>query len=129
MKKLLLFLLVASLPALAASAKITTNATTCATAGACLVVSVPQDTGGAALTISGTWTGTISFEATADGGTTWVAIDVMPVADTTLVSSTTANGVWQVNMTGLTGIRMRSSASMTGSALATINRSNASFAR
>ena len=128
MKRCLLLVLLATLvPQLwAASSIITTNGTTCVPATNCLVYNMPQDDGGATLTVSGTWTGTISFEATGDGGTTWVAVNVMPLNSTTAVTSTTANGTWQVNTAGFTGLRMRGSATMTGSALATINPSAAS---
>src|ERR1035438_2815857 len=110
----------------AASSVITTNGTTCSPATNCLVVSLPQDKGGATLTLSGTWTGTIQFEATGDGGATWVAVSVTPLNSTTTATSTTANGTWQVNTAGFTGLRMRASAAVTGSAFATINPSAAS---
>lgn len=128
MKRWLLTILLTlvTMPAWAASGVITTHGTDCSTATNCLVVSLPQDKGGATLTLSGTWTGTIQFEATGDGGATWTAVSVTPLASTTTVTSTTANGTWQVNMSGFTGIRMRSSASMTGSATATITPSAAS---
>lgn len=133
MKRYLLLVTLAALTlvpqAWAASNTITTSGSTCVLSVTCLTVNLPQDKGGASLTISGTWTGTITFEATADGGTTWVAIVAMPVAATTAVSTATANGLWQVNVAGLTGIRMRASATISGSALATITSSFASFAR
>lgn len=127
---LITLLTLAAIPAWAASSTLTTSASACSATGvSCLIVNLPQDKGGASLTISGTWTGTITFECTADGGATWVAMNAMPVADTTAVSTTTGNGVWQVNVAGLTGIRMRASATMTGAAVATITPSAASFAR
>ncbi len=128
MKRILLVLLVVMIAssAWAASGVITTNASTC-TAGVCLVLNIAQDKGGASFVLSGTWTGTISFEATGDGGTTWVAINAYPLNSGTAVTSATANGTWQVNCTGLTGLRMRGSATMTGSATATITPSYASL--
>ena len=125
----LLFIALWATQAWAASSVITTSASTCALSVSCLVVNLPQDKGGATLVLSGTWTGTITFEATADGGVTWTAIVAMPVATTTAFSTATANGLWQVNIAGLTGIRMRASATMSGSAIATITFSAASFAR
>src|SRR5271166_6297451 len=112
----------------AVSSVITTNGSACpaSTNTTALVVGLPQDKGGATLTISGTWTGTISFKATGDGGTTWTAVNVLPLASTTAVTSATANGTWQVNTAGFTGLCMLSSASMTGSATATITSSAAS---
>lgn len=131
MKRLLFLLVLAVLPVsgFAASAIITTNGSDCSVSTRCLVVSLPQDKGGATLTLSGTWTGTMQFEATGDGGITWSSVNVLPLNSTTAVTSSTSNGTWQVNMSGFTGIRIRSSASMTGSAVATITPSAASFAQ
>src|ERR1017187_3949031 len=107
----LLFIALWATQAWAASSVITTNGTTCSPATNCLVVNLPQDKGGATLTLSGTWTGTIQFEATGDGGATWVSVNVIPLASTTAVTSATGNGAWQVNTAGFTGLRIRSSAS------------------
>lgn len=124
---LLIVLLLATLPVWAASGKITTSASSCSVSNvSCLIVNLPEDKGGATLTLSGTWTGTITFEASGDGGTTWTAVNCTPLGSTTAVTSSTSNGTWQVNMAGFTGIRMRASATMTGSAVATITPSAAS---
>ena len=122
----LLFIALWAMPSWAASNVITTSGTTCVLEASCLIVNLPEDKGGATLTLSGTWTGTISFEATGDGGATWVAVNVTPLASTTAVTSATANGTWQVNAAGFTGLRMRASATMSGSATATITPSAAS---
>lgn len=121
-----LLLIIGAAPCWAASGVITTNAATC-TAGVCLVVNLPQDKGAAGLVISGTWTGTITFEGTADGGTSWTAIDAFPLGSRTAVTTATAVGQWQVNAAGLTGIRMRGSATITGAATVTINPSYAAL--
>ena len=122
----LLFCVLWAVPqAWAVSAVITTNGATCNPSTNCLVVNLPQDKGGATLTISGTWTGTISFEATGDDGTTWVAINATPLVSAAAVVSASANGSWQRNISGFTGLRMRSSAAMTGSAVVTITTSYA----
>jgi len=106
---------------------ITTNASSCPakTNTTALVVGLPQDKGGATFDIQGTWTGTISFYMTANGGATWNAVNMMPVAATTAVTSATANGSWQRNVSGFTGLCMLSSAAMTGSATVTITPSGA----
>src|SRR5208283_1737321 len=122
---MLLFTVLWTATAWAASNIITTHGTDCSVATNCLVVNLPQDKGGATLTITGTWTGTIQFEAQGDGNT-WTAVNVIPLASTTPATSTSANGTWQVNTAGFTGLRMRSSASMTGAATATITTSAAS---
>lgn len=113
--------------AFAASGVITTNAATCALSTTCLTVSLPMDKGGAGFAISGTFTGTITFEGSADGGTSWTAIDAFPLGSRTAVTTTTAVGQWQVNAVGLTGLRMRGSATMTGAALCTITPSYAAL--
>jgi hypothetical protein len=49
------------------------------------------------ITISGTWTGTLAFEGSADGGTTWDSIGVQTSAGGpagAVVTTTTANGAW-----------------------------------
>jgi len=123
----LLFIAMCLPQAWAASKVITTNASGCPASSntTALVVPLPQDKGGATLDIQGTWTGTISFYMTANGGATWVAMNAMPVGATTAVATTTANGTWQRNVAGFTGLCMLSSASMTGSATVTINPSAA----
>lgn len=73
----------------------------------------------AAIQLTGTWTGTISFEITVDG-VNWVAVSATPAASVTTVSSATGNGVWFVQMTGFAGLRARCSAAMTGTAAVTI---------
>ena len=133
MKRCLTIMLLAlsilgTIPAWAASSKLTTNGSGCPaeTNTTALVVGLSEDKGGATLTIAGTWTGTISFKATGDGGNTWSTVNVMPLASTTAVTSATANGTWQVNTAGFTGLCMLSSAAMTGSATVTITPSAAS---
>jgi len=129
MKRLALALLLAamSVPAWAASGTLTTSGSTCTATGVtCLIVPMSQDKGAAGLTLSGTWTGTVTFEGSADGGVTWTAINALPLNSTTAVTSSTGNGTWQVNAAGLTTLRMRASATMSGSAIATITPSFAS---
>lgn len=126
MKRLALAALMIALsaPAFAASGVLTTSGTTCASTGVtCLIVPLQQDVGSAGFVISGTWTGTITFEGSADGGTTWTAMEAWPLGSRTAVTSATAGGTWQVNAAGLTTLRMRASATMTGKAAVTINTS------
>src|SRR5208337_2640738 len=122
---MLLFTVLWTATAWAASNIITTHGTDCSVATNCLVVNLPQDKGGATLTITGTWTGTIQFEAQGDGNT-WSAVTVTNIATSATATSTTANGTWQVNTAGFTGLRMRASATVTGSATVTITPSAAS---
>jgi hypothetical protein len=134
MKRLTMLLLLTlwSVPQMwSASANLTTNGSACpaATNTTAIVVNLPQDDGGATLTVSGTWTGTISFYGTGSGGgggPLWTALNATPLGSSTAVTSTTSNGTWQVNVAGFTGVCMLSSASMTGTANVTVNPSAAS---
>lgn len=85
---------------------------------AAIFVSPPTDSLGG-LQLSGTWTGTVQFEASVDNGATWIALGGWPIASGVLsspiVTSATANGVWQFPMAGFTHFRVRCSAAMTGS--------------
>jgi hypothetical protein len=70
----------------------------------------------ARIQITGTWTGTLAFEGSIDGGTTWFA---QPIRVSGLVhtrSSVTGNGLFDVDVSGLSNLRVRSTASMTGTA-------------
>jgi hypothetical protein len=69
--------------------------------------------------ITGTWSGTITFEATVDG-TNWVAISVTPFASVTLTSTATANGCWSVQNVGFAGLRARFSTASSGTPKITI---------
>jgi hypothetical protein len=81
---------------------------------------------GATIQLSGTFTGTISFEVTADGGN-YIAINGQAVNGVAAVSTATAVGIYRFNVTGLQRIRCRCSAAMTGLALITFRLSSASY--
>ena len=74
----------------------------------------------AAMSITGTFTGTITFEASADGGTTWVAINGTPLGSTTPATSATAAGIWQFNVGGLGWLQARCTAYTSGGATVVI---------
>jgi hypothetical protein len=73
--------------------------------------------------LSGTWSGTVSFEGRSDTGN-YVALTGMAVNGTTLISSTTANGIFKFNCTGLVQFQARVSAALTGMVFAVINASS-----
>ena len=80
-----------------------------------------------AVQIAGTWTGTVSFETTIDGGTTWNAIKVVPINGTTgvagaAVATATANGQFYAPNMGFGQFRVRLSTLGTGSATVSIDR-------
>ena len=64
--------------------------------------------------ILGSWTGTITFEATVPGaGGTWVSIMATNVADNAVATTTTASGIFRIVSDGL-NIRARFSTDSSG---------------
>lgn len=84
------------------------------------VVLTPCDIGGGAggFHITGTWAGTITFEAKAPGAasTDWVSILATNVATDASATTTTANGVFRVVADGL-HVRARLSTATSGTAV------------
>lgn len=125
------FLILSALLCLAKTApaqRVSLNAasTACGTTNSCLVIPIAASTGGATFTLSGTFVGTVQFEASADYGSTYVAFNVTPSNSTTAASSATAGGVWQGNAAGYTNLRIRISAYTSGTVVASIATSTAS---
>jgi hypothetical protein len=74
----------------------------------------------AMIQITGTFTGTLTFETTAIAeSSTWVSVSVTPVASTTTVTTATSTGAWTVAVPGSL-IRARASAWTSGTAVVTI---------
>lgn len=75
-----------------------------------------QGTG--SITVSGTYSGTISFEVIGGPGTAAVAVDCTTPADpTTTVNSTTSTGVWVCPVGGMSILQARMSAYTSGTAV------------
>lgn len=70
--------------------------------------------------VAGTWTGTLVVEASVDGGTTWASAGVHQQGTTYIASSFTANFLGEHNSSGYTNVRVRSTASWTGTAVVKI---------
>lgn len=81
--------------------------------------------GDVAFQITGTWTGTVTFEATVDG-TTWVTFNVTPSASGTDVSTATAVGAWSKTTGGYAGFRIRVSIAGTGTPTFTVRINSSS---
>lgn len=97
------------------------------TSAGCLVTSISQTYGGATFTVTANAGGnTIQFEASGDGATTWVPLNVFPSNSTTAATFTTSTGTWQVNVAAYTHIRMRMSTQAGGNTTVQINLSNVS---
>ena len=68
--------------------------------------------------ITGTFVLTLEFQVTIDG-TTWVAKGAVPAAETAAVTTATAPGLFRVDCRGCKGLRVRSTAFTSGSAVIT----------
>lgn len=77
--------------------------------------------GGATFTLDGTWSGSIGFFATGDGGTTWFPLNVMPSNSTTPVTTATGDGLWQANVSAYTNVCMLMTAQTAGMVFAKIH--------
>jgi hypothetical protein len=76
--------------------------------------------GGATVTASGTWSGTLSFFGTGDGGVTYT---VLTSLNNSNVSTTTGNGTWQFNPTAYSHICVAFTTASSGTAVVTIRLS------
>jgi hypothetical protein len=79
--------------------------------------------GGVGLQLAGTFSGTVSFEATIDG-LTWVAFNMVPSNSATAASSATATGAWSANCAGYTAVRARMSSYTSGTAKVTFQNAD-----
>ena len=66
--------------------------------------------------ITGTWTGTLSLEGSLDGGTTWTPLSSHLTGTSFLSQSFTANAAGYSVCSGLSNVRVRATAAMTGTA-------------
>lgn len=69
---------------------------------------------------SGTYT--LAFEASADGGTTWVSVGLVDLSDFTRDTSTTAAGTWAFGNLGFSHFRVRASAYTSGAPVVSFSR-------
>lgn len=82
--------------------------------------------GGVGLQLTGTWAGTVSFEALIDGDAfTWVAFNMVPSNSATAASSATANGGWSANCAGYEAVRARFSTVTSGTVRAVMQGAEA----
>jgi hypothetical protein len=115
------------------SGSITTQGTgtDCATAGTCVVLINDPRQNTATITITGNSAGsTLQFEATADtnasNSANWVATNAYLLNSTTAATSTTGDKqVWSVNVAGVTALRVRCSAYVSGTVTVAIRSSPA----
>lgn len=133
MKKLLLTFLLLCIPSLVfaqssigAVRPVTASATlSTPSSGTCLYTTdcVKINLGGykfIALQLTGTFVGTLTFESSVDGGTTWVTQNVLPSTGTqTAVTTATAVGVWYATAQAAQ-FRVRFSTATSGSVAVTL---------
>lgn len=67
--------------------------------------------------VSGTWTGTLSNEISFDGGTSWFTRGVKQTGSSYIASAFTQNFQASGNITGVTNVRIRATAAVTGTAV------------
>lgn len=70
----------------------------------------------ARIQVTGAWTGTLQFEGSVDGGTTWSPVPARVTSTGFTQSAVTGNGLFDTDASGLTNIRTRATAAMTGTA-------------
>lgn len=130
MKKLLILVAVlCSLPVfgqMSSTGNITASGSTCGTTNACIPLTLfnspTLSTTSATVVISGTFTGTLQFEASTDG-VNFIAIPGFPLAGGASVTSATSTGTWSFSIAALTQMRVRASAFASGTAAITIQAS------
>lgn len=94
---------------------ITASATDCNTTNACITLHLPNNSATAVVAVTGTFTGTLQFEAAPDGTTFSSAYPAQTVV-----------GTYSFNVSGMTDVRVRASAMASGGPTVTINTSPAS---
>jgi hypothetical protein len=111
---------------LSSTGNITASGTTCATTNACIVMPLYNQptlsTTNAAIVLSGTFSGTVQFEATADG-VNWSSIPGIPTAGGNAVTSATTANTWNFGVPSQVAIRARCSTYASGTIAVTIQAS------
>lgn len=72
--------------------------------------------GGCSIQITGTWTGTITFQIACDNNTTYVSYLMTSYSTGTVASTTTGNDTFWANYVGATDVQAKATATITGSA-------------
>ena len=97
------------------------SGTKCVTAPAACATFDVQTSTSVAFDVSGTWTGTLTFEGSANGGP-FNSILVTNTATGARVTTTTANGTFSVPNGGFVTVRARATATVTGTATVSATR-------
>ena len=95
------------------------SGTACVTAPtACAIYALDNQTSSVTLSVSGTWTGTLTFEATNNDGS-WTSVSATNQATGAMATTTTAVGLFGVANSGFVKIRARATGAITGTATVT----------
>ena len=95
------------------------DADSCVTAGSC--ASFPMVGNAQTMDVSGTWVGTLTFEATVDDSN-WRTVTVVKLGDGSSVTTTTANGAFALPNSGVARFRVRATAWTSGTASVSATR-------
>lgn len=102
------------------------DAGSCATANACLTFQLPTGVTALLFQVSGTFSGTLTFEATADPATastqTWFSLGVTKGSDGTFSTTTTGTGQFSAAGAGALQVRVRAGSFASGTATISLNR-------
>jgi hypothetical protein len=100
-----------------------TTATGALAAAAQTVVLPLNGNSAAAVQVSGTWVGTLQFEGSADGGTTYVAVNAVAASTSYPQPTTSVNGLYRLTPAGLSHLRVNMTVFTSGSASITVRGS------
>lgn len=119
----LLFAMHAEAQAVVKTGSITAISTggACAEVGACVTVLDADRYSAVTVTVSGTFTGTLTFESSSDSSV-WFALTGIKQSDFSPASSTTITGQFSFANPGFAQLRVKATAAMTGAATITFSR-------
>ena len=107
---------------------ITAAGSTCATAGACIVLELPAGVASASVMTTGTFSATATFEASPDPDPShYTAITGYPLPSGAGASTFTAVGAWQFSPAGMKYLRVRGTSYSSGPIIISILGSTGSF--
>ena len=111
------------------SGTITAQSASCSTgfvsSAACVMLQLTPSAYIGSITVNGSFTATLQFEISPDGGATWVSASATPSGGGSAVTSATAAGVWTLTVAPYTFLRVRASSYASGIATITLAYSTA----
>lgn len=87
------------------------------------MLNLNSNSASAVFQLTGTFSGTVQFEGTANNGASWVAVNAQPTGATTSVTAATAPGAWRAGVSGFSAVRLRVSTYSSGAVGSTITSS------